>query len=278
MPRFFTDTDFQSTPIIQSKSRASIQPCTYDLSIGEIWASSFEGDMVQVEVGVLDPGGTAHIRTREELIMSPKHFGVCYALNRSARDGLLVINTGHVDPGYHGPLHFTVVNMGKDRKILSVNDAIASLMICELDNPVANPLSSSGGDGVPGAVAHLAPDFMHLTKRISAQVSKAEWMHNAKVGFLAALVTVGATWLLNNGDAHTKITDSIKKNATEVVNMKEKIGSIESEKRRAELDALLKNIEALKVELNQQERRLMRIEDRAAISSSTQKEAESNGN
>jgi deoxycytidine triphosphate deaminase len=192
----------------QSKD-SPIQPCSVDLRIGLIQIPSETGlQPVQAfsatgDEHVLMTGATAVLTTIENLNMPANVAGVGFPPSHVSVKGLLMTNPGHVDPGYRGPMHFTVINMGRRPYTLRIGDPICTLLFFELDSNVKadwqHRSASSGATALPTArsaglreeeVNRLAKDFVDVeirAKKIANEaVKKAQWT----AGVLAALVSI----------------------------------------------------------------------------------------
>jgi deoxycytidine triphosphate deaminase len=129
----------------QSK-KSAIQPCSVDLHIGRIQIPSQKlEEPPQAISGPLDEhilitGAIAVLTTSEILNLPARIAGIGFPPSHVSIKGLLVTNPGHVDPGYEGPMHFTVINMGRQPYVLRVSDPICTLLLFELDSPVAADL------------------------------------------------------------------------------------------------------------------------------------------
>ena len=80
----------------------------------------------------IEPQEVAVIVSEEEALV-PTCGGSCYAFPKTTlcKDGLLVLNTGVVDPGYEGLISTTAVNFQKTRLRLDVGDAFLRLVFFE---------------------------------------------------------------------------------------------------------------------------------------------------
>jgi dCTP deaminase len=117
--------------------------------------------------------------------------------------GLLTTNPGHVDPGYEGPLHLTVINMGRLPFTLKRSDRIIRLIIFKLSGDVSGPAPKKP-EITPTLLNRLSLDFLNIDERASIaakeEVSKANIANDIRatrttlyVGMAAALVAlVGA--------------------------------------------------------------------------------------
>src|SRR5947208_2986327 len=95
---------------------ASIQPASYDLRVGTIFR---EGQIINADHPEharqfsIQPGELVSIFTLEELKLPADIAGFAFAMNALSSQGLLVLNPGHVDPGYKGPLTVKAINLRK---------------------------------------------------------------------------------------------------------------------------------------------------------------------
>jgi dCTP deaminase len=181
---------------------AQIHSATLDLTIGEI----FIPGSPQNNVGGSDHGKNEHslaqghtavVKTRERVHMSGRQAGIAFPPARMSLNGLLMTNPGHIDPGYDGPLHCTVINMGHESYVLRRGDRIIRVLFFELDqiaqaNPtnllpaVPNPISTE-------LLGRLSVDFVDVKKRAkkiaNAAVRKAALIA-AIIPIIVALVTI----------------------------------------------------------------------------------------
>jgi len=116
-----------------------IQQCSVDLHIGEIYIPETKNDVRGGRENPITDGytlrraQTALIRTKEKIKLPNNLAGLCFAPSWITLQGMLITNMGHVDPGYEGHLHFTVINMAKDEFILKHKDIICSFLLIELN-------------------------------------------------------------------------------------------------------------------------------------------------
>ena len=125
----------------QSKT-SSIQASSADLHIGRIQIPSDtdrESVLAFSKAGddyFLTTGQTAVITTTESLNMPATISGIGFPPSKVSIKGLLLTNPGHVDPGYKGPMHFTVINMARKPYSLRIGDPICAVLFFELDSRV----------------------------------------------------------------------------------------------------------------------------------------------
>jgi dCTP deaminase len=160
-----------------------IQSSSVDLHIGKIFLPGKTGKAegsadCPIELHALEPGQTAIVSTLEELCL-PNDIGAFgFPPSRVSVTGLLMTNPGHVDPGYAGPLRFTVINMGKTDFVLRRNDSIVTLLFIKLIQAAEKDWLQRRG-GRRGSTPKqsdlnlLSPDFLDVKSR-AATAAKTE--------------------------------------------------------------------------------------------------------
>jgi|HigsolmetaAR201D_1030396.scaffolds.fasta_scaffold17154_2 deoxycytidine triphosphate deaminase len=127
--------------LISNAHPACFQPCSYDLRIGSIFR---DGQVIddkharRNEQISLAPGEVITMTTLEELDLPPDIAATAHAINAQSSEGLLVLNPGHVDPGYRGPLTVMAINMRRVPFVVSREDKIFTVVFQRLSGP-ANP-------------------------------------------------------------------------------------------------------------------------------------------
>ena len=149
-----------------------------------------------------------------------------------SRKAILTTNPGHVDPGYRGVFHITLINMGKKTYPLKNGDVIVTLLIFELDNNVSKgymrrindsckeeqcpcdgkeqcDVNYSGINKAHGELDYLASDFMDFevrTKRIVEHaIFRAGWWKETLRVMIPILVAIlGGFW------GYTKIDSRVR--------------------------------------------------------------------
>lgn len=174
------------SPIIQGVSPddidsvdSLIQPASIDLTVDEIYIPPESGDIrrdvhVANDFYMLPRGAMALIKTREIINFSADYAGLMFPKNgHFALKGIIVTNFGHVDPGYHGPLKYTVINFGSDPFRLEAGQRVASLMIFKLHNgadPDWKHLKKHDATMISSHAKVLSRDFLDMERRIEERV------------------------------------------------------------------------------------------------------------
>ncbi|MBI9084702.1 MAG: HigA family addiction module antidote protein [Desulfobacterales bacterium] len=124
----------------------SIQPASYDLSIGNAIVSSEDGSVstdLREEPLKMPPDSTAVVQTLEFLRFPPILLGRLGSMTKLATKGIMTIHGHHVDPGFQGTLFVTLKNIGRNHFYLVYGKKFLSIEISFL--PV-EPRKSYRGD------------------------------------------------------------------------------------------------------------------------------------
>jgi deoxycytidine triphosphate deaminase len=134
----------ETAKLIANHEPERIQPASYDLTIGSIFRG---GQIINGQSAaaadpiVIAPGEVVTMLTREELSLPADICGTAYAMNAQSSEGLLVLNPGHVDPGYKGPLSVVALNLRKVPLALQLGDAIFTIVFSRLEEAARPPYS-----------------------------------------------------------------------------------------------------------------------------------------
>jgi dCTP deaminase len=150
---------------------SQVKGCSVDLTVGGIFLPGAKMDAVGcVQIPLtelaLEQGQTAVIVTQEIFALSPRHAGIAFPPSTVSLKGLLMTNPGHIDPGYSGPLHVTVINMGKKVFSLRAGDRIMRALLFELDTKASKaPAQGTSGPVNAELLERLSHDFLDVSAR-----------------------------------------------------------------------------------------------------------------
>ncbi len=115
------------------------QAASYDLRVGQIIAEKevITGD--QANPYYLPSGGMVTLLTQEKLSLTDKVAAIVFPPNKLAEQGLLVLNPGHIDPGYEGSLSVRVINLRKVDFPLRIGIKIFTCIFFDLQEPTEKP-------------------------------------------------------------------------------------------------------------------------------------------
>lgn len=119
----------------------NFQASSYDLRIGtifknkKIYSQDFKRKRFTNNIEI-NPGEIVSILTLEHIEMPNDCVGTVFAMNKFSSSGLLILNPGHIDPGYSGPISICLINLSKDVQTLSLGQEIFTLLIDRLDRSI----------------------------------------------------------------------------------------------------------------------------------------------
>jgi dCTP deaminase len=197
-------------PVDDWYSKASpVQPASIDLHVGQIFVPNKElsatgGANTPVTEHVLESGETAIVATRETVHLPSDVAGIGFPPSHVSRDGLLMTNPGHVDPGYDGKLHFTLINMAKERYVIAEGKEIMTLLLFRLDAAAHRDYrqrvqyKGAAPAGIATALTKLSPDFLNFDERAEAvanRVARRESLsiqgQQRLIGLISVVVSIG---------------------------------------------------------------------------------------
>ncbi len=116
----------------------NFEPSSYDLRIGTIFKNGtiYSKDHTFETFIVLEPSEIVTILTLEEVKIPHDCSGTVFAKNSRSSSGLLILNPGHVDPGFNGPLTICAINLSKEKKYLKFKQKLFTLIVSELNTEV----------------------------------------------------------------------------------------------------------------------------------------------
>lgn len=196
----------------------TVRGSSLDLTIGEIFKPGAKGDELggpkqPREKLPLKQGETAVIRTAEKLQLPNDVSGFGFPPSTDVSlAGLLTTNPGHIDPGYSGHLHLTVINMGSETFVLKKGDRVMRLLFFRLKTPV-QPRAAGGPVITDELLSRLSEDFLDVTNRAAQAADRAVkagqlWVPALALvtSVIAALFTAWAQTSHLNDDVSAKLS------------------------------------------------------------------------
>ena len=247
------------TGIDEKKIDESIRGCAINLRIGDIFMPGAEPEKLGSanrprESYPLAEGHTALIRTAESFLLDDEHAAIVFPASAVSMQGLLMTNPGLVDPGYCGPLHVTVINMGREVYSLKRGDRLLRGIVFKLENSVAAPYATPNKSPVTEELLQkLSPDFLSVSSRaasaakreIDAATNKGLFLQFALPVVATALAAV-ITYFATNSNLRNDFEQRIK--SLEVTKASERLQKLETsvtfEKRLDAIDNKIQQFES----------------------------------
>ena len=179
----------------------NVRPSCYDLTIGHIvTAGGIIRPTSQKSSHVLKPGEVATLFSQQTINLPATISGLLIPKNTPATKGLLMLNLGHVEPGWHGPVTAQVVNLNRAPFLLSLGDPIFSIVFHYLNSAADSPNESRPDLDRRLAQAHAAmlgrQSLLTLedlkggstVRELAGEILKSSWPIILAVSTLAATV------------------------------------------------------------------------------------------
>lgn len=128
--------------LLTNASKQNLLACIYDLRIGTIFRNVQLINDMHPEANLqflIQPGEIISIFTLEEVILSDDIMATFFVINAQSSRGLLVLNPGHIDPGFHGSLSVKALNVRKVPLALSRQAPIFTIIFEKLPKSTTSP-------------------------------------------------------------------------------------------------------------------------------------------
>lgn len=129
----------------------NLKASSYDLRIGTIYRSgkihSVEGSENEDRMVKLGPSEIVTMLTQERVHIPESYCGTVFAINSASSKGLLILNPGHIDPGYAGFISICAINLSSEEIWLRLGDPIFTILFHELNEATSHPYDSSKTNG-----------------------------------------------------------------------------------------------------------------------------------
>jgi len=109
--------------------------CSYDLTVGTIFWDEQIFRSGEAKTVCVPPGGVVGIFTAEEISLPADICATAFAINAMSSRGFLVLNPGHIDPGFEGPLTIKALNIRKTAIAIHQTDPIFTVVFQRLPKP-----------------------------------------------------------------------------------------------------------------------------------------------
>src|SRR5882757_9807847 len=136
------ESEIKAGHLIRNAKLENIEACSYDMRIGTFFLN---GQIINAAHGrateqiILQPGDVLSMFTEEELDLPPGICGTAFPLNSQSSRGLLVLNPGHIDPGFRGPLTVKVLNVRRVPMAVTRGTKIFTVIFERLSAPASKP-------------------------------------------------------------------------------------------------------------------------------------------
>jgi deoxycytidine triphosphate deaminase len=106
-----TDEQITRLGMVHNTRKRALKPTSYNATVGKILC---EGREITADHFDLPPRGIVWVVSNEEFQLPQNVTGLATLKTTWTHDGILALNVGIVDPGWHGPLAAAIVNFSKN--------------------------------------------------------------------------------------------------------------------------------------------------------------------
>lgn len=221
---------------------SQIQPSSLDLTVGFAripgkagWWRSHRYNKPTVK---LKSGHTAIVITNEKLNVPDDISVLTFSPVKQSMQGLLILNQGHVDPGYKGYLRFIAINMGSDTIRLKQGQVISSLVFYRMKSPAEFPYLNINGNKedndqeIKDEIAEtFSPDFLDFESRAKKEVENRASAMERRSDFwrqlVAGLIAAGFGYVLFMiADSVGTISSDISANEKRISDIDQRLKSL----------------------------------------------------
>ncbi len=234
--------------------RSSFQPGSLDLHVGEIYLPDAKGSGRKMRKTTnIKPGEMALIKTLEKCDFPPYIGGICVAPSSLSLEGVLIMNTGHIDPCFTGELYFTIVNLGKKDKEIRASDIIATMLLYKYSNPLDLERFKTDTN-VDDILPRLSSSFMNYEETLDKKITNASLripIIVSLLGIIGAILINSVTGILIEGFG---LNDKVEKNAAIINEQQTKVDENESiiNEQQEKLKSLEKQIDEMMSTINKE--------------------------
>lgn len=156
LPAQKIDQEISAGRLILNASALNIEACSYDLRIGTVFkdGQAISSSASGLQSFVLRPGEMLSMFTLEDISLPDNICATVFPINSQSSKGLLVLNPGHIDPGYKGPISVRVLNISKQDMLIKHEEPIFTIVFDELLSATTKPYINSNSSR-----AKLEKDF-----------------------------------------------------------------------------------------------------------------------
>lgn len=174
-------------------SNFKVQPSSIDLTVKLIHVPGNKKNKKIKKSHEIYPGETIILEINEVFSLSSEISGIVFPKNTLSKNGIIMTNPGHVDPGYKGILTLYLVNMSKETFNLRENDSVARLLLFKTSSVTTGYKGGIVTQVDEEQLSRMDKDFAGLNKRMNCALRKklAKWSVQLFVVVAIILAIVG---------------------------------------------------------------------------------------
>ncbi len=175
-------------PLTVLNGSFKVQSSSIDLSVKTIHIPDCQDNKKTRSNHILMPGETVILELNEKFQLAKNLAGVIFPRNTLSKNGIIMTNPGHIDPGYNGIISIYLVNMSKEPFSLTQNSAVARMLLFK------TIISTKGYQGKivnkldDDQLSRMGKDFAGLDKRLPKEINKIIAKKTGLIIAIAALM------------------------------------------------------------------------------------------
>ncbi|EHD19594.1 MULTISPECIES: dCTP deaminase [Brenneria] len=214
-------------------SNFKVQPSSIDLTVKLIHVPGKKKTKKSHEI---HPGETVILEINEIFSLSSDISGIVFPKNTLSKNGIIMTNPGHVDPGYKGILTLYLVNMSKETFSLREKDAVARLLLFKTSSITTGYKGGSVSQVDEDQLTRMDKDFAGLNTRMKVEFRKTLAKWSVSLFVFAALiiaivgmaVPIAFTLTSSYWDNTKDLKQSIKQQEEKIENLNKEIALLHS--------------------------------------------------
>lgn len=231
------DEQIRAENLIRLATDENYRPTSYDLGVGNIIKPG--GDVV--DEYKIPPQGIVEVIAKERLALPRNISGLAIVKTGLSNKGLLALNIGIIDPGYHGPISSFLVNFSKDPILITKGEVFIRTQFFyngSKDNSIGDEIKidSYMKEKRSRVVSDFSDTFLNVEEVLDKAARKYAFGALAFVAGVAVIITFAA-FLTNFGFFRIAV-DTDQRRAEYVVD-----DAREIEELRAEVRALQQKVD-----------------------------------
>jgi dCTP deaminase len=172
-----------------------VKEIMYDLRLGnEVYITPDKNEKIikNKETIQISPGTYALLLTKEKLNLPDNIFGLITIRFAYKKKGLINISGFHVDPGFKGPLIFSVYNLGPSTICLRSGDEVFSILFYELGSSVKltkdRRIDKIPLDMLEPLIDRTVPSLLELNRTVEEHRNKIKQLEQLLIALIGSFI------------------------------------------------------------------------------------------
>jgi len=224
-------------PMSVMRDSYKVQSSSIDLSVKKIHIPDMKNNQKTRKSHLLLPGETVILELNENFQLANNLGGIVFPRNTLSKNGIVMTNPGHIDPGYKGIISIYLVNMSKEPYPIGENSAVAKMLLFSTSSPT---------NGYQGKIVRkidneqldrMGKDFAGLEAKIPSEITRILRNWTAGLIAIAALmisvvsvaIPIFFQVVANNVDNTKELQITISQQEKEINNLKNLVSTLNNQ-------------------------------------------------